>query len=189
MSLTAETIAAAAKAAQGRGLPPVEAWDPPHCGDIGMRIARDGTWFYQGTPFTRPQLVRLFSTILRKDAEGYVLVTPVEKVSVEVEDVPFVAVDMTVAGDGPNQSLTFSTNLGDSATAGPDHPLRFSGPDDQGVYVPYILIRGGLEARIDRKTFYRLVDLATVSDDEKSFGVWSNGAFFAIAPTDQVFEN
>ena len=125
MTTSAESIAAAARAAaRGRGLPPVDKWHPEHCGALDIRIARDGTWFYLGTPIGRPELVRLFSTILRRDPEGFVLVTPVEKVLIEVEDAPFVAVDFDIKAPGPEQRLTFRTNVGDSVTAGPDHPIR-----------------------------------------------------------------
>ena len=114
---SADGIAASAKAAQkGKGLPPVHLWNPPFCGDLDMRIARDGTWFYLGTPIGRPELVRLFSTILRKDGDKYFLVTPVEKVGITVDDAPFVAVDFEAAGQGRDRTLTFITNVGDKAT-------------------------------------------------------------------------
>ena len=148
-----------------------------------MRIARDGTWFYEGTPIGRERLVRLFSTILRKDADEYVLVTPVEKVSIEVEDVPFVAVDFTAKGAGTAQTLTFHTNVGDDALANKDHPMRVVRASD-GEPTPYILVRDALEARIDRKSFYRLVDLGTHKDGW--FGVWSGGTFFPIIPSQEL---
>ncbi len=182
---SAESIAAAARAAQGKGLPPVHTWNPPDCGDLDMRIARDGTWFYQGTPIGRPALVRLFSTILRRDDDRYVLVTPVEKVGITVEDVPFVAVDFDVVGNGVDQTLTFQTNLGDRASAGPDHPIRVERDPDTGEPAPYVLIRDRLEARIDRKSFYRMVELGTEDriEGEDWFGVRSGGAFFRIIPS------
>jgi hypothetical protein len=169
---------AAAQAAPKRGLPPVHLWNPPHCGDLDMRIARDGTWFYLGTPIGRPAMVRLFSTILRKDPEGYVLVTPVEKVGIAVDDAPFVALDVE-ARDG---ALTFRTNVDEEVTAGPDHPIRVERDPATGEPSPYVLVRSNLEALIDRKTFYRLVDLGDVRDHEGAewFGVTSQGTFFPM---------
>ena len=182
---SAESIAAAARAAKtGRSLPPVHLWNPPDCGDIDMRIARDGTWFYLGTPIGRPELVRLFSTILRKDDDRYVLVTPVEKVGIRVDDAPFVAVDFTATGLGKDQSLTFETNLGDRATAGPDHPIRVERDAETGEPSPYILIRANLEALIDRKSFYRLVEIGV--HHEGWFGLWSGGRFFPIIPSEDL---
>lgn len=178
---TGGTVAAPAagprglEAASARGPAPVHLWNPPHCGDSLMRIARDGTWFHEGTPIGRPGMVRLFASILRRDPEGFVLVTPVEKVSIEVEDAPFVAVDV----DGSDDALTFTTNLGDEVIAGPDHPIRVEPGEEPR---PYVLVRGGLEALIDRKTFYRLVDLGetVVHDGAEWFGVRSQRAFFPI---------
>lgn len=185
---SAESIIAAAQAAKGRGLPPVHKWNPDFCGDLDMRIARDGTWFYLGTPIGRPELVRLFSTILRKDGDRYYLVTPVEKVGITVEDAPFVAVDFEAASPGQDQVLTFQTNVGDHAAAGPDHPIRVVRDPETGEPSPYILIRDRLEALIDRKSFYRLVDLGTTEDMEGSswFGIRSGGAFFPIIPADEL---
>jgi len=185
---SAEGIAASARAAQKRGLPPVHLWNPPDCGDLDMRIARDGTWFYLGTPIGRPELVRLFSTILRKDDDRYVLVTPVEKVGIQVDDAPFVAVDFEVEGDGREQILSFETNLGDMAVAGLDHPIRVERDAETGEPSPYILIRAALEALIDRKSFYRLVELGAHSDVEGTswFGLWSTGQFFPIIPSKEL---
>ncbi len=185
---SAEGIAASARAATSRGLPPVHLWNPPDCGDLDMRIARDGTWFYLGTPIGRPELVRLFSTILRKDGDRYVLVTPVEKVGITVDDAPFVAVDFTAAGHGRNQVLTFETNLGDTATAGPAHPIRVVRDPDTGEPSPYVLIRDRLEALIDRKSFYRLVEIGAHADHDGQswFGLWSSGQFFPVIPSDQL---
>ena len=183
-SPSAESIAASARAAQRGGLPPVHLWNPPHCGDIDMRIARDGTWFYLGTPIGRPELVRLFSTILRKDGDDYVLVTPVEKVGITVDDAPFVAVDFNRKGDG----LVFETNVGDKMTAGPDHPIRVERDPQTGEPSPYILVRANLEALIDRKSFYRLVEIAEHADyqGESWFGVRSDGVFFPIIPSVEI---
>lgn len=185
---SAEGIAAAARTASKRGLPPVHMWDPPFCGDLDMRIARDGTWFYLGTPIGRKELVRLFSTIIRRDADAYFLVTPVEKVGITVDDAPFVAVDFEVSGAGRDQILTFTTNVDDTAAAGADHPIRVERDGQSGEPAPYVLIRANLEALIDRKSFYRLVDIGTheVRDGEQWFGVWSAGEFFAIIPSAEL---
>lgn len=188
VKMSAESLAASARAASRRGLPPVHLWNPPDCGDLDMRIARDGTWFYLGTPIGRPELVRLFSTILRKDGDRYVLVTPVEKVGITVDDAPFVAVDFTAEGAGEAQNLTFVTNLGDEAVAGPDHPIRVVRDPDTGEPSPYVLIRAELEALIDRKSFYRLVDIgAHAEHDGRSwFGLWSGGEFFPVIPSEEL---
>ena len=185
---SAEGLAAAAKTAAKGGLLPVHLWNPPHCGDIGMEIRRDGTWFYQGTPIGRAPMVRLFSTILRKDPDGYVLVTPVEKVSIRVEDVPFIAQDAEVTGEGAAQAITFTTNVGDEATAGPDRPIRAERDAETGEPAPYVLVRAGLEARIDRKTFYRLVEIGEHADHagEGWFGLRSGGAFFPVIPSAEL---
>jgi uncharacterized protein len=179
-SLSAEGLAVAAKAATARGPAPVHLWNPPFCGDIDMRIARDGTWFYQGTPIGRHALVKLFAGILRRDGDDYFLVTPVEKVGIRVDDAPFVAVDFDPVPGG----LEFLTNVGDRVVAGPDHPIRVLRDPASGEPAPYILIRRNLEALIDRKSFYRLVDLGHVAmqDGVEWFGVTSEGAFFPIIP-------
>ncbi|WP_439155367.1 DUF1285 domain-containing protein [Yoonia sp.] len=181
---SAESLAQSARAAQKGGLPPVHLWNPPFCGDLDMRIARDGTWFYLGTPIGRPALVKLFSTILRKDGDNYFLVTPVEKVGITVDDAPFVAVDFNRQGDG----LEFQTNVGDRFVAGPDNPIRVVRDPDTGEPSPYILVRANLEALIDRKSFYRLVDLGAHADHagKSWFGVWSQGVFFPIIPSAEL---
>ena len=181
---SAESLAQTARAVQKRGLPPVHLWNPPHCGQIDMRIARDGTWFYMGTPIGRMELVKLFSTILRKDDDGYVLVTPVEKVGITVDDAPFVAVDFNSKGAG----LEFETNVGDKIIAGPDHPIRVVRDAETGEPSPYILVRAKLEALIDRKSFYRLVEIGEHAqhDGESWFGVRSLGAFFPIIPSREL---
>ncbi len=186
---SADSLAAAAgKAAKGGGLPPVHLWNPPFCGDLDIRIARDGTWFYLGTPIGRAPLVRLFSTILKLEEGRYYLVTPVEKVGIRVDDAPFVAVDFTATGQGEGQSLTFHTNVGDSAEAGPLHPIRVVRDPDSGEPAPYVMIRAGLEALIDRKSFYRLVDLAMLGriEGQEWLGLWSGGQFFGLSPADQL---
>ena len=169
-------------AAAGRRLPPVEKWNPSHCGDIDIRIAPDGTWYHQGSPIGRKELVRLFSTILRRDPEGYVLVTPAEKMRIVVEDAPFVAVLLDVAGEGRGQRLTFITNVGDEAVAGPDNPIRIDTDPSTGAPAPYVHVRKGLEARIARAVFYQLADLGVPGEGEHAgyLGVWSGGQFFRL---------
>ncbi|MGG7643338.1 DUF1285 domain-containing protein [Rhodovulum sp. YNF3179] len=185
---SAEALAEAAKAASEKGPPPVHLWNPAFCGDLDMRIARDGTWFYLGTPIGRKPLVKLFSSILRKDGDAYFLVTPVEKVGITVEDAPFVAIDFEVDGDGRDQSLTFLTNVDDVVTAGPDHPIRVARDPETGEPSPYVLVRANLEALIDRKSFYRLVDIGTHEERDGTgwFGVWSGGDFFPIIPSAEL---
>ncbi|MEM8591005.1 MAG: DUF1285 domain-containing protein [Pseudomonadota bacterium] len=188
---SAESIAASAQAAaKKKGHPPVHLWNPPFCGDLDMEIKRDGTWFYMGTPIGRPGLVKLFSSIIRKDGDAYFLVTPVEKVGIRVEDAPFVAQDFTVTGEGRDQILTFTTHVDDTATAGPDNPIRVVRDPDTGEPSPYILMRSNLEALIDRKSFYRLVDLGETHphDGADWFGVWSSGTFFPIIPAHELPE-
>ena len=180
----AEGLAASINATKSRGLPPIHLWNPPFCGDLDMRIARDGTWFYEGTPIGRPALVKMFSSILKREDGKYFLVTPVEKVGITVDDAPFVAVDFDATGEGVDQVLKFMTQVDDLATAGTDHPIRVERNAKTGEPSPYILIRSDLEALIDRKSFYRLVDLGV--HHEGWFGVWSNGAFFGIIPSDEL---
>ena len=172
---------AALQAAAGKlgPLPPVERWNPAYCGDSLMRIARDGSWSHAGAPIRRLALVRLFSTILRKDDDGFMLVTPAEKLSIMVDDVPFLAVLMAVKGKDRDQTLSFTTNVNDDVTAGPDHPLRFVPDPGTGAPIPYLHVRGGLEARLARPVYYALVDKAV--EHESTLGVWSSGAFFAMA--------
>ncbi|WP_176595447.1 MULTISPECIES: DUF1285 domain-containing protein [Sphingobium] len=159
-------------------LPPVEKWNPDHCGDSDMRIARDGTWFHQGSPIGREAMVRLFSTILRREADGgYVLVTPVEKLSIEVEDAPFVAVELKSEGEGRERSLAFRLNTGDLVAAGPDNALMLRETPD-GPH-PYLHVRGGLEALIARSVYYELMNLA-LDEGADPIGLWSDGAFFAL---------
>lgn len=181
---SAESLAAAAKEVGKKGLPPVHLWNPPFCGDIDMHIARDGTWFYEGGPIRRPGLVRLFSTILRKEGDRFFLVTPVEKVGIAVQDAPFVAVDFEIRGDDEGQSLIFETNVGDHVTADPEHPIRVARDPETGEPSPYVLVRDGLEALIDRKSFYRMVELGTSRNGW--FGVCSGGAFFEIIPENEL---
>lgn len=188
MTASAESLAAAAKTASKGGPPPVHLWNPPFCGDLDMEIRRDGTWFYLGTPIGRQGLVKLFSSILKREGDAYFLVTPVEKVGIRVADAPFVAVDFSAAGQGRDQILTFLTNVGDEVNAGPDQPIRVARDPDSGEPSPYVLVRRNLEALIDRKSFYRLVDLGCheVHEGSRWFGVWSSGTFFPVIPSDEL---
>ncbi len=174
-------------AAARRGPPPVHLWNPPFCGDIDMRIARDGTWFYQGTPIGRPALVRLFSQILRREGDDYFLVTPVEKVGIKVDDAPFLAVDFTVTGDGTQQELRFTTKTEDDVVANAQNPIRVV-RNASGQPAPYVHIRERMEALIDRKSFYRLVDVAVIAPHLGAdwLGVYSGGAFFAMIPANEL---
>ena len=163
--------------AQGT-LPPVGQWHPPFCGDIDMRITHDGTWLYNGTPIQRPPMVKLFAGILRREDDSYFLVTPVEKVGITVEDVPFIAVEMTQE----NGSLTFRTNVGDMVTAGAAHPLRFEGNDDS--FRPYICVRDALYARLSRALAQELAGLGEIRGSW--FGVNSGGLFFPVMRADRL---
>jgi hypothetical protein len=181
---TAEGLIASVKVTKTRGLPPVHLWNPPFCGDLDIRIARDGTWFYLGTPFGRFELVKLFSSILKLEDGKYFLVTPVEKVGISVDDAPFVAVDFEVSETGSEQVLTFETHVGDFAVAGPEHAIRVVRDPETGEPSPYIMMRAGLEALIDRKSFYRLVDIG--GHHQGWFGLWSSGQFFPVIPSDEL---
>ena len=167
-------IAAAASRASKKGPPPVHLWNPPFCGDLDMEIRADGSWFYNGTPIGRPEMVRLFASILKREGDDYFLVTPVEKVGIRVVDAPFVAVDADV-----DETITFTTNVGDSVTAGPDHAIELRGT--AGEPRPYVHIRRGLWALIDRKTFYRLADAAMPGQDGR-MAVHSQGTVFPLEP-------
>jgi hypothetical protein len=165
-------------------LPPVDKWNPPYCGDIGMRIRSDGVWFYQGSPIGRKPLVRLFSRVLRKDLDGkHYLVTPVEKVDVTVDDAPFLAVEMEASGQGNGQVLTFRTNVDDVVRCGDAHPLHFVPEQHSGGLKPYLLVRGRLEALVTRAIYYDLVELAVSdgTDADAPLGIWSSGVFFPLA--------
>lgn len=185
---TADGLAQAASLATKRGPAPVHLWNPPFCGDIDMRIARDGTWFYQGSPIGRAPMVRLFSSILKREDDRYFLVTPVEKVGITVDDAPFVATDFDVAGTGAGQTITFTTHVGDTVTAGPENLMRVERDPDSGEPAPYVMVRAGLEALIDRKSFYRLIDLCVHEEvgGKRWFGLWSSGKFFPVIPSDEL---
>ena len=165
-------------------MPPIHRWNPEFCGDIDMRIARDGTWYYEGGAISRPQIVRLFSTILKLEDGKFFLVTPVEKVGITVDDAPFVAVDVTVGGAGDTQVLMFETNVGDKVVANEENPIRVERDPKTGEPSPYVHVRASLEALIDRKTFYRLVELGAHRGEW--FGLWSDGAFFPVIPSKEM---
>ena len=169
---SADVLASAAKAAKGRGPAPVHLWDPPFCGDMDLVIRRDGTWIHEGTPIGRPGMVRLFASILKREGDAFFLVTPVEKVGIRVEDAPFVAVDVAATEAG----IAFETNVGDRVVAGPDAPIRVAETD--GEPAPYVEVRRGLEALIDRKSFYRLVEMGEERDGW--IVVSSRGATFRL---------
>ena len=167
-----------------KGPAPVHLWNPPYCGDIGMRIASDGTWYYANSPIGRKPLVKLFASVLRKDEDGLTyLVTPAEKVLVKVEDAPFMAVEMEVTGTGHSRELRLRTNVDDWVVCSPAHPLRFGRDPRTGGPKPYLLVRGRLEALFTRALYYDLVAMAGVEtvDGVEQFGLWSGGAFFAMA--------
>ncbi|WP_306141446.1 DUF1285 domain-containing protein [Roseibium sp. MMSF_3412] len=166
-----------------KSLPPVEKWNPPFCGDLDIRIARDGTWFYLGSPIGRQPLVKLFASVLRRDADDrHYLVTPVEKIGITVDDAPFLAVEMAMSGSGEDQDLTLRTNLGELVKVDAEHPLRFEKETDSGGLKPYVLVRGRLEALFTRALMYQLADLIVEHDGEtgRETGIWSGGCFFAI---------
>lgn len=173
----------------GKGLPPVEKWNPDFCGDLDMEIKRDGTWFYLGTPIGRMPLVQLFSSVLRKDEDGRTyLVTPVEKVGIRVEDAPFIAVEVNIDGDGEDRALTFRTNVGDVVEAGPDNPLHFVDEDETGGLKPYLHVRGRLEALVARAVMYELVEAGEEIeiDGRKMFALRSRGAVFPVMPVEKL---
>ena len=172
----AALVEQAGQPAQSR---PVERWNPPYCGEIDIRIAADGTWFYRGSAIGREALVRLFASILRREADGsHVLVTPVEKLGIAVDDAPFLAVEVVQVGEGASRVLSFRTNVGDIVAAGPEHRLRFATEAGTGGLKPYLTVRGDLDALATRALTLELVGLAEENDGET--GLWSSGAFFAF---------
>jgi hypothetical protein len=177
----------AAKTGAARGLPPVHLWNPPFCGDLDMRIASDGTWFYLGTPIGRPALVRLFSTILKREDGKHFLVTPVEKVGIRVDDAPFLAVEMLKQDNGQVRTLRFRTNVDDWVDCDAAHGLRFKQAADGGL-TPYLHVRADLWAKVTRAIYYDLVDIGEerVVDGQPMFGIASGGEFFAMADAQQV---
>jgi uncharacterized protein len=187
--LAALIARAAGDTNSGRGLPPVDRWNPPFCGDLDMEIRSDGTWFYMGTPIGRQPLVRLFSTVLRKDGDGRTyLVTPVEKVGIRVQDAPFVAVEMAVSGEGDDQTLTFRTNVGDVVEAGPEHMLRFEIKGENSELKPYLHVRSNLEALVSRPVMYDLVELGEHIEIEgiSMFAIRSGGVLFPVMRSDEL---
>lgn len=180
MSAAADSLSLLIRAAQdagdggGRGLPPVHLWHPAHCGEIDILIRRDGLWLHEGTPIGRPALVRLFSTVLRKDPDGFHLVTPAEKLRIRVEDAPFTAVRV----DRRDGALVFTTNVGDEVEAGPDHAIRVESGPGEGEPRPYLHVRAGLEALISRAVFYELVAMGEAAGGR--LAVTSNGAAFDL---------
>src|ERR1700712_3553789 len=187
--LTAAARDAANTGAAEKGLPPVHLWNPPFCGDLDMRIANDGTWFYMGTPIGRPALVRLFSTILKREDGKHFLVTPVEKVGIRVDDAPFLAVEMVREQDGRGRLLRFRTNVDDWVPCDSEHRLRFETAADGGL-MPYLHVRADLWAKVTRALYYDLVDMGEerVVDGKPMFGIASAGEFFAMADAAQMRE-
>jgi len=185
-----EGIASHARRAGGRGPAPVHLWNPPFCGDLDMRIATDGTWFYQKTPIGRPALVRLFASVLKREGDKYFLVTPVEKCGIVVEDAPFLAVEMQTEDRPGGRVLNFRTNVDDWIACGPEHALRFEPEPDTGGLKPYIHVRNNLWAKVTRALFYDLVELGEERDigGERMFGVASGSEFFAMAPAETLRE-
>ena len=166
----------------GQGVRPVHDWHPSHVADIDLRIWRDGKWYYQGSPIHRLRLVKLFASVMRRDDDDYYLVTPVEKLRIQVDDAPFVAVEIDREGGGESQRLLFRTNVDDVVEAGPRHPIRVVIDPLSGEPSPYILVRDRLEALISRPVFYQMADLALMENSTSSteFGVWSCGCFFVL---------
>ncbi|MEZ5873157.1 MAG: DUF1285 domain-containing protein [Nitratireductor sp.] len=172
-----------------KGLPPVERWHPDFCGDLDIVIKRDGTWFYLGTPIGRMPLVKLFSTVLRKDEDGRTyLVTPVEKIGITVEDAPFIAVEMNADNRNGEQVLTFRTNVGDVIEAGPDNPIRYEIADNNDGVKPYLLVRGRLEALLARPVMYELISHGEEIDVDGRlmFALRSKGEVFPIMPIQEL---
>ena len=182
-----DAIAGVAREASRKGAPPVHLWNPPFCGDLDMRIAGDGTWFYLKTPIGRPALVKLFASVLKREGDKYFLVTPVEKCGIVVEDAPFLAVELKVAHDGGCRVLHFRTNVDDWVACEPGHGLRFERAADGGL-TPYLHVRADLWAKVTRALYYDLVDMGEerMIDGEDMFGVESGGEFFAMADAEQV---
>ncbi len=172
----------------GKGPPPVESWNPPFCGDLDMRIAADGTWFYLKTPIGRPGLVKLFASVLKREGEKYFLVTPVEKCGIIVEDVPFLAVELDVTSDAAGRILNFRTNVDEWVACGPQHALRFEPEAATGGLKSYLHVRRDLWAKVTRSLFFDLVELGEEReiDGAAMFGVASKGEFFPMAPAEQV---
>ena len=180
LDAAALSLADLAAAIEQRPAPPVDRWDPLHCGHSHMRIARDGTWFHEGRPINRPAMTRLFSTVLRREPDGsYVLVTPAEKLTIDVEGTPFRATQMTMAGEGEHRRIALVLDSGDAVIVGPDHPLTVAATPD-GLS-PRVAVRFGLEAELSRPLYYELADIA-IAEGHDPPGIWSDGAFFPLMP-------
>lgn len=180
--------AAALEKSNDRMLPPVEKWNPDYCGELDLIIKRDGLWIHEGTPIGRARLVKLFSTILRREENDYFLITPVEKLGITVEDAPFTAVLMRRESTGDGQRLIFTTNVGEEIIAGPDHAIEMRINSETGDEAPYIHVRRGLDALIVRAVFYDLAALGEVHDvnGAEMFGVWSDGEFFPLGSAEAI---
>jgi hypothetical protein len=185
-----DAIAAAARRSTAKGPPPVHLWNPPFCGDLDMRIASDGTWFYLNTPIGRPALVKLFASVLKREGDKYFLVTPVEKCGIVVEDAPFLAVELRIEETSRGRLLSFRTNVDDWVACGREHALRFEPEVATGGLKPYLHVRRNLWAKVTRALFYDLVELGEERDvaGTPMFGITSMGEFFAMAPADQLRE-
>jgi len=183
-----DAIFGAATEAARRGPPPVHLWNPPFCGDLDMRIAADGTWYYLKTPIGRPALVRLFASVLKREGEKYFLVTPVEKCGITVDDAPFLAVELEVEVADQRRHLKFRTNVDDWVVCGPEHPLRFEPEPETGGLKPYLHVRRDLWAKVTRALFYDLVELGEERevDGQRMFGIASGSEFFAMAAADSL---
>lgn len=188
---TKDGLGAIIKQIEGQKHPPVHLWNPEYCGELDMRIARDGTWFYLGSPIGRKPLVKLFSGVIRLDEDGkYYLVTPVEKIGITVDDAPFVAVEMFVEGEGRERVISFRTNVDDFVIMDKDHPFRLEIDPETKEPSPYVRVRTNLDALINRPVFYDLVNLAgeEVIDGEARFGFWSSGQFFELGLVNDIFD-
>jgi hypothetical protein len=176
-----QSLAALAEAIEARGGPaPVDRWNPEHCGHSAMRIARDGTWYYRDSPINRPAMVRLFASVLRREPDGsHVLVTPVEKLAIDVEATAFRATQMTMAGEGDGRRIGLTLDSGDALIVGPDHPLKVIETDDGPS--PRVEVRFGLEAELTRSLYYELAEIA-LAEGHNPPGIWSEGAFFPLMP-------
>ena len=183
-----DAIVGAAKQAGKKGPPPLHLWNPPFCGDLDMRIAADGTWFYMKTPIGRPALVKLFASVLWREGEKYFLKTPVEKIGITVDDAPFTAVEMKVEGEGAARTLSFRTNVDDWVACGAEHALRFEPEEETGGLKPYLHVRRELWALVTRALFYDLVELGEERDvdGKRMYGVASGAEFYVMAPADSL---
>ena len=180
IELQGVSLAELQKLIEERRLPPVDKWNPERCGNSGMRIARDGSWYHEGARIDRPAMVRLFSTVLRRERDGrHVLVTPVEKLDIEVESTAFRAIEMSSEGEGPDRRIAFKLDSGDAVILGPEHPLTLL--DTDAGPSPRILVRHGLEAELTRSVYYELAEIALAEGNDPP-GVWSDGAFFPLEP-------